>query len=556
MVTAVVALVLAAAAPVHAETTVTPVDPAPPDQAPVVLAANELDTLVAPIALYPDDLIAIVLPASTYPLQVVQAARFLDQVKTESTLKPDDTWDDSVVALTNYPEVVELMNNDLDWTWKLGQAVINQQGDVLEAVETFRRRATAAGNFKSDDRQVVTVTPEVVEVKPADPKVMYVPYYEPAQVTVYQRYPVYHYYPAAYPVYYYPYPDDYVFRWPYFWGVTTFYSLGWSTHHVHVHHHHDHGHPYYAHRYGWHRHYYHRPHYAWHDRRNGNRHDDWKRDHGNRNDWKGRYGGNDWRHDWRRGGARPGDWHRNDRDGDRGSWSRRRNDGMQASLVGAPTQRANATTPIRTRWDSDRARAARNVDRNERGARQMNPQLRKPAAQTTTANTPRTRSAEQANRGGGWQRSAPVTSARREHVPQAPRARTEQHQSRRQIGQVQPNEIRNVPQRVQRELRARPEQSFQPQRRQSAQIRQAPQRRQSAQIHQAPQHRPPAQAHQAPQRRPPAQAHQAPRVQQRSAPPQRVERQRNGGRQAQAVVAREQGGGGNRGNRGRGWQSR
>ena len=34
--------------------------------------------LVAPVALYPDDLLAVVLPASTYPLQVVLAARFLE----------------------------------------------------------------------------------------------------------------------------------------------------------------------------------------------------------------------------------------------------------------------------------------------------------------------------------------------------------------------------------------------------------------------------------------------------------------------------------------------
>ena len=40
---------------------------------------EELETLVGPIALYPDDLLGIVLPASTYPLQIVQAARYLEQ---------------------------------------------------------------------------------------------------------------------------------------------------------------------------------------------------------------------------------------------------------------------------------------------------------------------------------------------------------------------------------------------------------------------------------------------------------------------------------------------
>src|SRR5512134_1121246 len=111
--------------------------------------APELRELVGPIALYPDDLVAIVLPASTYPLQVVQAARFLEDRKRDSSLKPNDDWDDSVVALLNYPEVIELMNDDLDWTYDLGTAVLNQRPDVLAAVQDFRDEAYAAGNLRS-----------------------------------------------------------------------------------------------------------------------------------------------------------------------------------------------------------------------------------------------------------------------------------------------------------------------------------------------------------------------------------------------------------------------
>src|SRR5262245_12008754 len=91
--------------------------------------AEDLRELVGPIALYPDDLVAIVLPASTYPLQVVQAARFLEDRKQNPKLEADENWDDSIVALLNYPEAVKLMNDDLDWTWKLGDAVINQRAD-------------------------------------------------------------------------------------------------------------------------------------------------------------------------------------------------------------------------------------------------------------------------------------------------------------------------------------------------------------------------------------------------------------------------------------------
>jgi hypothetical protein len=73
------------------------------------LSYAELQELVGPIALYPDELLAVVLPASSYPLQIVEAARFLEALELDSTLKPDPDWDDSVVALINYPEVVELL---------------------------------------------------------------------------------------------------------------------------------------------------------------------------------------------------------------------------------------------------------------------------------------------------------------------------------------------------------------------------------------------------------------------------------------------------------------
>ena len=81
-----------------------------------LLTAVELEALVGPVALYPDDLLAIVLPASTYPLEIVQAARFRERFEADSSLTPNENWDDSIVALLNYPEVLEMMNDDLDWT--------------------------------------------------------------------------------------------------------------------------------------------------------------------------------------------------------------------------------------------------------------------------------------------------------------------------------------------------------------------------------------------------------------------------------------------------------
>lgn len=220
--------------------------------------AQELEELVGPIALYPDDLLAIVLPASTFPLQIVEAARFLEALESDPTLEPDEDWDDSVVALTNYPEVIELLNEDLDWTWRLGEAVVAQQADVISAVELFRDRAYAAGNLKSDDYQLVANEGGAIQITPVEEDVIYVPYYEPERVVVYQPRPVYSYYPRAYPVYYYPYPEYHAFHHNYFWGVTTAFAIGWHSHHLNVFHHSYFGHPYYGHNY-WNRWWYRRP---------------------------------------------------------------------------------------------------------------------------------------------------------------------------------------------------------------------------------------------------------------------------------------------------------
>jgi hypothetical protein len=223
-----------------------------------LLGAAELQELVGPIALYPDDLLAIVLPASAYPLQIIEAGRFLEQLEEDPSLQPNEEWDDSIVALLNYPEVLELLNDDIDWTWRLGEAIVAQQEDVVAAIEEFRDRAYAAGNLQSDEYQNVTRNDGVIEITPVSEDVIYVPYYEPERVVVYQPRPVYYYYPRAYPVYYYPYPSWYYFDHGPFWGVTTAFTIGWVSHNLHVYHHSYYGHPYYGHSY-WDRWWYRRP---------------------------------------------------------------------------------------------------------------------------------------------------------------------------------------------------------------------------------------------------------------------------------------------------------
>jgi hypothetical protein len=203
--------------------------PAAPAAAAPAPAAAQIDELVGPIALYPDDLVAIILPAATNPLQLVQADRFLEKRKADPKLPVDEKWDDAVKSLLNYPDVVKKMSADLDWTSALGEAVVADQGAVLEGIQSFRRKAQAAGNLKTDGKQVVKTEKEIIIIEPADPQVIYVPQYNPATVVVYSAAPVYAYYPTPYPSYYYPYPPGAAFATGVIWGAAI--GAAWSGNH-------------------------------------------------------------------------------------------------------------------------------------------------------------------------------------------------------------------------------------------------------------------------------------------------------------------------------------
>jgi len=200
--------------------------PAASGNAPAPQTPEQLEKLVGPIALYPDDLVAIILPASTSPLQLVQADRFLEKRKADPKLAIDDKWDDAVKSLLNYPEVVKRMSADLDWTVDLGEAVVADQGAVLDAIQAFRRKTQAAGNLKTDDKQVVVVEKEIVKIVPANPEVIYVPQYNPSSVVVYSSAPVWGYYPAPYPSYYYPYAPGAAMAAGVIWGAAI--GAAWS----------------------------------------------------------------------------------------------------------------------------------------------------------------------------------------------------------------------------------------------------------------------------------------------------------------------------------------
>jgi Protein of unknown function (DUF3300) len=180
--------------------------PSQPEQ--TLLKPEQLDALVAPIALYPDELLANVLAASTYPLEVVQADRWLDEhkkLKGDALKAPVDkqAWDESIKALVATPSVLSIMNDKLDWTKALGDAVLAQQADVMEAVQRLRSKAYENKKLSSTKEQKVTVqqqeNKQLIVIEPTDPGTLYVPYYEPA--VVYGSWPY-----AEYPPYYFAAP--------------------------------------------------------------------------------------------------------------------------------------------------------------------------------------------------------------------------------------------------------------------------------------------------------------------------------------------------------------
>ena len=209
------------------------------------LTQPQLEQLLAPVALYPDALLAQMLMAATYPLELVQAQRWLDR-KGNASLQGEalaqalqaQPWDASVKSLVPFPDVLKMMNDQLEWTQQVGDAVLAQQADVLNAVQVLRNRAQQAGQLQSGPQQTITVVqnvpapaqatapsldggapsgavlttaaaapavappPQIITIEPTQPDQVYVPAYNPS--VVYGSWP----YPS-YPPPYYPPPVGY-----------------------------------------------------------------------------------------------------------------------------------------------------------------------------------------------------------------------------------------------------------------------------------------------------------------------------------------------------------
>ena len=219
-----------------------PLAPAPM-QAKPVFTQQQLDQMLAPVALYPDSLLSQILMASTYPLEIVEAARWS---KANPNLKGDDAvkaaeqngWDPSVTSLVAFPQVLTMMDSNLSWTERLGDAFLAQQPQVMETVQNLRQRAYAAGNLRSNDPVRVDQQGQTIVIEPPNPQVVYVPYYDPR--VVYGPW----WWPEYPPVYWGPWPGYYVrpgFGEGFAWGVGItigagffFGAFDWPHRHIRV----------------------------------------------------------------------------------------------------------------------------------------------------------------------------------------------------------------------------------------------------------------------------------------------------------------------------------
>jgi hypothetical protein len=156
---------------------------------PAPLAPSQLDQLVARIALYPDPLLAQVLTASTYWTEISAAAAWADEHSylqgdaLAQAIRDDHLqWDPSILALLAFPSVLDMMARDTAWTEELGNAVLTQYADVMDAVQRMRQQARSYGYLTTNECINVIATGAYVQILPLTPDVLCVPYYDPLVV--------------------------------------------------------------------------------------------------------------------------------------------------------------------------------------------------------------------------------------------------------------------------------------------------------------------------------------------------------------------------------------
>ncbi len=182
----------------------------------VKFTQEQLDQALAPVALYPDSLLAQLLMASTYPNQVMEASKWSKEhpkMKGDEAVKAvsDKTWDSSVASLVAFPQVLEMMSKNPDWVKSLGDMFLEDPDAVMDTIQKLRRKAKEAGNLKNTKEQKVVINnvssgsktvennnTTIIEIQPANPEVVYIPYYDPMIIYGdwwYPAYPPYYYHP-------------------------------------------------------------------------------------------------------------------------------------------------------------------------------------------------------------------------------------------------------------------------------------------------------------------------------------------------------------------------
>jgi hypothetical protein len=174
------------AAPAYPTPAPEPGDQAPP---PAALPPQQLDQIVQRVALYPDPLLAQTLTASTFWYQVADAATWADQhaglrddTLSQAIQADNLPWDPSVLALLAFPTVLDMMARDPQWTGALGNAVLVQRSDVMDAVQRQRSIAHNYGYLAPNAYDNVVDDDGDYEILPVNPAYVYVPVYSPGIV--------------------------------------------------------------------------------------------------------------------------------------------------------------------------------------------------------------------------------------------------------------------------------------------------------------------------------------------------------------------------------------
>jgi hypothetical protein len=207
---------------------------------PAPFTAASLDQMLAPIALFPDALLSQVLMATTYPSDVALAVdwayanRHLEGDAAVTAVQ-DKPWDPSVQSLVAFPQVLAMLGENPYWVRDLGDAFLAQPGEVMDSVQFLRGKAREAGNLKTTEQQVIAIEPappapqvvvvhappppaQIITIVPANPRVVFVPIYNPWWVFG----PWWH---PMFPPFFHPPP----LRWGWRWSTVIHSGIWWGV---------------------------------------------------------------------------------------------------------------------------------------------------------------------------------------------------------------------------------------------------------------------------------------------------------------------------------------